>query len=167
MQAARMSARAFWPVATALVIALSGADAAAADAPAPAVTFAPVQVKNVAPSSSYIGRVQAIQSVAIVARVQAFVDKIDFQEGAMVKAGQVLFELQKAPYQAAVEAAQAGLQKAQATLKNAELIYQRDLQLGRGSVVSQSQIDADVANRDSAAADVLSAQANWQRLRST
>lgn len=38
-----------------------------------------------------------------------------------MKAGQTLFELQKAPYQAALEAAQAGLQKAQATLRNAQL----------------------------------------------
>src|SRR3978361_191831 len=101
-------------LAIALLFGLSVTGARAADAPAPAVTIAPVQVKDVAPSNSYIGRVQAIQSVAIIARVQAFVEKIDFQEGAQVKAGQLLFELQKAPYQAAVEAAQAGLQRAEA-----------------------------------------------------
>src|SRR4051794_32617378 len=78
----------------------------AADAPAPAVTVAPIELKNVAPANNYIGRVQAIQSVALIARVQAFVDKIDFQEGGMVKAGQLLFELQKPPYQAAVDAAE-------------------------------------------------------------
>lgn len=55
-------------------------DAYAAETPPPSVTVAPVEVKNVAPTNSYIGRVQAIQSVAIVARVQAFLDKIDFRK---------------------------------------------------------------------------------------
>ncbi|MFL5281303.1 MAG: efflux RND transporter periplasmic adaptor subunit [Rhodopila sp.] len=138
------------------------APARAADAPAPAVTVTPIEVRNVAPANSYIGRVQAIQSVALIARVQAFVEKIDFQEGAMVKAGQLLFELQKPPYQAAVDAARAALQKAEATVRNAELTYQRDSKLGRGTVISQAQIDADLANRDAAAADVLSARANLE-----
>ena len=133
-----------------------------AETPPPSVTVAPIEVKNVAPTNSYIGRVQAIQSVAIVARVQAFIDKIDFQEGGLVKAGQTLFELQKAPYQAALQAAQAGLEKAQATLRNAQLIYERDSQLGHGSVISQSQIDTDLATRDADAADVLSARANLE-----
>jgi membrane fusion protein (multidrug efflux system) len=145
-----------------LVLLVSSFGSRAADAPAASVTVEPIQVRNVAPASTYIGRVQAIQSVAIVARVQAFVDKIDFQEGAMVKAGQLLFELQKAPYQAAVEAAQAGLQRAEATLRNAQLIYERDSRLGRGAVVSQSQIDADLATRDADNADVLSARANLE-----
>jgi membrane fusion protein (multidrug efflux system) len=134
----------------------------AADAPPPAVTVAPIVVRNVAPASSYIGRVQTIQSVALIARVQAFVEKIDFQEGAMVQKGQLLFELQKGPYQAAVDAAQATLQKAEATFRNAQLTYQRDSSLGRGSVISQQQIDTDLANRDVATADVLAARANLE-----
>jgi membrane fusion protein (multidrug efflux system) len=80
----------------------------------------------------------------------------------MVKAGQLLFELQKPPYQAAVDAARAALQRAEATVRNAELTYQRDSKLGRGTVISQAQIDADLANRDAAAADVLSARANLE-----
>ncbi|PPQ33185.1 efflux RND transporter periplasmic adaptor subunit [Rhodopila globiformis] len=132
----------------------------AAGAPPPAVTVMPIQVKNVAPTYSYIGRVQAIQSVALIARVQAFVEKIDFQEGGVVKKGQLLFELQKGPYQAALEAAQAALQKAEASQRIARLTYDRDSSLGHGSVISQQQIDTDRANLDGAAADVLSARAN-------
>ena len=141
---------------------LGAPDADAAETPPPSVTVAPIEVKDVAPTSSYIGRVQAIQSVAIVARVQAFLDKIDFDEGGLVKAEQPLFELQKAPYQAALEAAQAGLEKAQATLRNAQLIYDRDSQLSHGSVISKSQLDTDLASRDADAADVLSARANLE-----
>ncbi len=136
--------------------------AAGAAAPPPAVTVTKVQVKDVAPVTTQIGRVQAIQSVAIIARVQAFVEKIDFQEGGMVKAGQVLFELQKAPYQAALDAAQAALQKAQATAHNAQLTYNRDSKLAHGAVITQVQLDTDIANRDTANADVLAARANLE-----
>jgi membrane fusion protein, multidrug efflux system len=151
-------------VAAALMIAITVPLTAghAADAPAPAVTVMPIQVKNVAPTYSYIGRVQAIQSVALIARVQAFVEKIDFQEGGMVKKGQLLFELQKGPYQAALEAARAALQKAEANQRIAELTYERDSSLGHGSVISQQQIDTDLANRDAATADVMSARANLE-----
>ena len=145
-----------------LLCAPQDSRAAGAAAPPPAVTVTKVQVKDVAPTITQIGRVQAIQSVAIIARVQAFLEKIDFQEGGMVKTGQVLFELQKAPYQAALDAAQAALQKAQATLLNAQQVYARDSKLARGSIVTQEQLDTDIANRDTANADVLSARANLE-----
>lgn len=141
---------------------LFACQAANAASPPPAVTVAPVEIRNVAPVTTHIGRVQAIQSVAVTARVQAFVEKIDFQEGGMVKAGQVLFELQKAPYQAAFDAAQGALEKAQATLRNAQTVYDRDSRLAHGVVVSQAQLDTDIANRDAAQADVVSARANLE-----
>lgn len=142
--------------------AAPAARAAAPAAPPPAVVVQPVAVRDVAPVTTEIGRVQAIQSVAIVARVQAYVEKIDFQQGAMVKTGQVLFELQKAPYQAAVDAAQAALQKAQATEHNAQLTYDRDSKLTAGLAVTKAQVDTDHANLDTAKADVLSARANLE-----
>ncbi len=89
----------------------------AAGQPIPAVVVAQVRVQNSAPATVYTGRVQAIQSVTFTARVQAFVEKIDFAEGGLVKPGQILFELQAAPYQAALDGAQASLSKAIATQK--------------------------------------------------
>ncbi len=132
----------------------------AAAAPPPAVTVAPVAVQSVSPVHTYIGYVQAIQSVAIMARVSAFIDKVAFTEGSMVKAGQVLYELQKPPYEAALESAQAKLQGAQATLRNAELNVQRDAHLITGTVVSRQQLDTDTATRDADAASVLSDRAD-------
>ncbi len=129
-------------------------------APPPAVTVARVTVQSVSPVHTYIGYVQAIQSVAIMARVSAFIDKVAFTEGSMVKAGQVLYELQKPPYQAALESAQAKLQGAEATLRNAELNVQRDAHLITGTVVSRQQLDSDTATRDSDAAAVLSDRAD-------
>ena len=141
-----------------LLLSLS-AIARAQGAPPPSVVVAPIEVRDVAPTRSYIGRVQAIQTVNLVARVSAFVEKIDFKEGGAVKAGQTLFELQKGPYQAALDQAQGVLQSAEATLRNAQVIYQRDSQLTAGAVVSRAQIDTDAATRDADAANVTSARA--------
>jgi membrane fusion protein (multidrug efflux system) len=71
---------------------------AARAAPSAAVVVAPVILQNVAPVTSYTGRVQAIQTVALTARIQAFVEKVDFQEGALVTSGQTIFSLQTGPY---------------------------------------------------------------------
>jgi membrane fusion protein (multidrug efflux system) len=73
------------------------AGVAPAAPPPPAVTVVPVEVRDVAPVQTFPGQVQAIQSVTIVARVDAFVDKVVFQEGSLVKAGQLLFQLQEGP----------------------------------------------------------------------
>ncbi len=134
----------------------------AAAAPPPAVVVAPVRVANVAPASTFIGRVQAIQSVAVTARVQGFVEKVNFQEGGLVKAGQVLFDLERGPFQAALDAAQGALDTALATQTNAQLTYDRDSQLAPGRVISQSQLDTDTANLGAAKGNALSARANLE-----
>jgi multidrug efflux pump subunit AcrA (membrane-fusion protein) len=64
---------------------------ASAAAPPPSVTVAPVITQNIAPSFSNIGHVVAIQSVKIVARVTAYIDEVNFQQGSAVEAGQLLF----------------------------------------------------------------------------
>ncbi|HSU07464.1 MAG TPA: efflux RND transporter periplasmic adaptor subunit [Acetobacteraceae bacterium] len=128
--------------------------------PPPAVTVATVQVEDVAPVSSFVGRVAAIQSVQIAARVTAFMENVAVKEGSDVKAGQLLFELQKAPYQAAVQAAQASLDKANAAYRQSQLAYERQSQLRQQGVSAQATLDQALATRDSDAADVLAAQAN-------
>jgi membrane fusion protein (multidrug efflux system) len=142
------------PIAAAIIVCTG-----ASPAP-PAVTVQKVAVQNVAPVHTYIGYVQAIQQVAIMARVSAFIDKVAFTEGSMVTTGQVLYELQKPPYQAALESAQAKLQGAEATLRNAQVNVERDSHLIAGSVVSRQQLDADTATRDADEAAVLADRAD-------
>jgi membrane fusion protein (multidrug efflux system) len=135
----------------------------AADKPAgplPAVLVVPVKVENVAPVYSFIGHVQAIQSVQIVPRVTAFIEKEPVAQGSDVKAGDVLFELQKAQYQAAVQSAQAQLDSANAALHEAQLAYNRALQLNLHGFEAQSNLDQATATRDQDQANVLAAQAN-------
>ena len=123
----------------------------------PAVIVAPVEIRDVAPVQTFVGQVQAIQSVNVVARVQAFIEKVDFTEGSAVTAGQLLFELQKGPYQAAVLQAQGTLAQAEAALRNAEMNLQRDTQAG-SLAISQQQIQQDTAARDQAAGQVDNAR---------
>src|SRR6202000_1795428 len=116
--------------------------------PAPAVTYAPVVVQDVSPSGTYIGHVIAIQSVQLVPRVTAFIDDVPVQAGSDVKAGVVLFRLQDAQYQAAVQAAQAQLASAQANAEQAEAAYQRASQLNTQGFVAQANLDTAQAQRD-------------------
>lgn len=129
-----------------------------AAAPPPAVTVQTVQVRDVSPVNTYPGSVQPIQTVTILARVQAYINKVDFTEGSMVKAGQTLFELDSAPYEAALVQAQGSQQQYQATLWSAELDYQRDSHAGVGLAVTQQKVQQDQAARDVAAAQLQSAK---------
>jgi membrane fusion protein (multidrug efflux system) len=129
-------------------------------APPPSVGVATVTQQNIAPSFSNIGHVIAIQSVKIVPRVTAFIDEVDFKQGSTVHAGQVLFTLQKAQYEAALQTAQASLASAQAALQNAELAYARAANLRQTGFEAESSLDSALATRNEDQANVLSAQAN-------
>lgn len=129
----------------------------------PAVTVAPVVVKDIAPQRSFIGRVVTIQSVQVVARVTAFIDKVAFSQGSTVKAGQVLFQLEKSQYQAALDSAKAQLASAQAALRLADLTYQRTNQLVQKSAQTKASLDQAIATRDQNQANVQAAQANLEQ----
>jgi membrane fusion protein (multidrug efflux system) len=134
--------------------------AAAQAQPPPAVTVATIRRENVAPVTSFIGRVSAIQSVQIVARVTAFIDDVPVKQGSDVAAGDVIYQLQTSQYEADVKSAQAQLQSAQAGLRNTELAYGRASQLNRQGFEAQATLDTATVNRDQAQAAVLTAQAN-------
>src|SRR6185312_745342 len=126
----------------------SGFGQQAPNQPAPAVVVTPARVENVAPVSSFIGHVQAIQSVQIVPRVTAFIEDEPASQGSNVKAGQLLFVLQKAQYEAAVQSAEAKLASAKAALANAQRQYQRAAQLTARGYEAVANLDTATANRD-------------------
>lgn len=125
----------------------------------PVVTVATVESHNVAPSYHFIGHVTAIQTVAVVSRVTAFVEHVPVTEGSDVKPGQVLLELQKTQYEAALQSAEAQLASAQAALKNDQVAYERAERLNHQGFEAQSNLDSAIATRDQAQASVESAQA--------
>jgi membrane fusion protein, multidrug efflux system len=139
---------------------LLATSALAAQPPAPSVGVTPVTTQNIAPSFSNIGHIIAIQSVKIVARVTAFIDEVNFQQGSDVKASQVLFSLQPEQYQAALLMAQAQLASAQSAVANAQLVYERASALRATGFEAESMLDANIATRNEDQASVLSAQAN-------
>lgn len=142
----------------ALPLALHRADANPASPP-PVVTVVTVQRRNVTPTYDFIGHVLAIQTVRIVPRVTAFIDKVAVRQGSYVKAGDVIFELQKAQYEAALLSAKAQLASAQAAWKNDQVAYERAQRLSHEGYEAQSALDAAIATRDQARASVQSAQA--------
>ena len=129
-------------------------------APPPAVTVATIEAKDIAPPHSFIGHVIPIQAVQVVARVTAFIDQVAVAQGSTVKAGQVLFELEKGQYQAAVESANAQLASAKAALVQAQLAYQRASQLVQKNAETQANLDQATATRDQNQANVQAAQAS-------
>ncbi|MGC2414734.1 MAG: efflux RND transporter periplasmic adaptor subunit [Stellaceae bacterium] len=152
-----------WPIRLALIVAAlvgSGAlGAAEAQAPPPAVGVRAAEIRGVARSYEFIGRIAAISTVQLRARVEGFLDKILFTEGKEVKEGDLLYQIEKAPYQAQVDQAKAKLLSDQAQVVNAELQYRRSFELAQHQNTPQSQADKDKATMDSARAAVMQDEA--------
>ncbi|MFM9860126.1 efflux RND transporter periplasmic adaptor subunit [Pseudoxanthobacter sp. M-2] len=139
----------------------------AATPPPPAVIVAPVTRQDVTQSFQYVGRIQAIQTLNLVARVEGFLTGVLFQEGSHVKANEALYTIEKAPFQAQLDqangqlaAANAQLAGANASLAEAQLTLDRQIALVKSGAVSQAVQDTAQAQRDKAAADVESAKAS-------
>lgn len=105
------------------------------------------------PGMEFVGRVEAIDSVDIIARVNGFLVAREFEEGASVEEGQVLFRIEPEPFEAAVAARRADVERADATLLNARLQRERIERLVERDAASQAQLDeATAAQREAAAA---------------
>lgn len=154
MKAARWT---WWAIAIASMAPV--APAQAAGAPPPTVLVAPVRVQDVSPVYTYIGHVQAIQSVQVVPRVTAFIDSEPTPQGSAVHKGQVLILLQKSQYAAALLSAQAQLASANAALENAQLQYARAAKLHTQGFEATSDLNSATATRDQDKANVKAAEA--------
>lgn len=109
--------------------------------------------------AEFTGSTAPSAMVDIEARVQGFLQSIGYRDGAPVKQGQVLFEIEKDQYQAAVDLQKAQLASAQVTQINAGREYARQATLGQKSFSSQSTVDDTKTKFDTATADVAAAQA--------
>lgn len=132
---------------------------AATSTPPPAVGVISVESKGITPFLSFIGRVKAIQTFQARARVEGFLQKIAFHDGQHVKAGDLLYQIEKTQYQAAVEQAQANVAAAEAVERNAQLSFGRAAELVKSSAGTQATVDQTRATLDSAKASVLQNQA--------
>jgi membrane fusion protein (multidrug efflux system) len=137
--------------------------AAAPPAPPPAVTVARVVSEDYRPTTSFTGRVEAIHKVDLRARIDGFLEKRLFDEGADVKEGQLLFVIEKGLYKAALDEAQANVEKAQATLQLAEIEVKRQTELVQKSASPQARLDETIARRGEAQGVLLGAKANLEK----
>jgi membrane fusion protein, multidrug efflux system len=131
--------------------------------PPPEVTFVTVAAKNVPVSYDFVAQTESSQQVQIEARVEGFLNQRLYTEGTMVKQGDVLFQMDPRPFQADVDAAAAGLAKAQA----AEVTTKANMEMFQALAKQHagSQMDADVAtgHYDEAVAAVDGAEADLER----
>ncbi len=133
--------------------------------PSVPVTVATVQRQSVPYEISAIGTVTPIQSVAVRAQVTGTITRVAFQEGDEVQPGQLLFQLDARPFQAALDQAAANLAKDHATLVNAQQEVTRYQQLVQNDLATQEQFDQFKANAEAAHAAVAADSAAVQTAR--
>ena len=114
---------------------------AAAPATIPAVTVVKVEAKDLRPSVSFSARVEALQKVDLLARIQGFLEKQNFTEGASVKTGDLLYVIEQAPYKAKVSAAEASVAVAAARLDRTEIELKRQTTLVSKEAAAQTKLD--------------------------
>jgi membrane fusion protein (multidrug efflux system) len=128
----------------------------------PAVGVVEATKRPVTETNEFLGRIEATNRVNVVARVTAFLDKRLFNEGAEVKTGELLYQLERGPFEADLASKQAMVAQLQATLENAKLTADRARTLLGGPAGQQSSYDAAIANQRSYEAQVQAAQAQVQ-----
>ncbi len=151
--------------AAASLAACGSSGQSAPQAAPPPVTVVAVEPQQVALTSSFTGRLSAYREANVLARVSGVLLRRLYKEGTEVKTGQPLFEIDPAPYQAALDAAAAALAQARASAVNAHTNAQRDRDLITSHLVSEQQLDTDEATERSTAAAVKQAEANVESAR--
>src|SRR5690606_31883288 len=130
--------------------------------PPPPVTVAKPIVKEVIERDDFTGRFSAVDMVEVRSRVSGYLERVDFEDGANVKAGDVLFVIDRRQYKAALDQAQATLVSAQARLNFAESDLDRAESLRRTGNISDQLLDQRRQNFLTAKAELDRAQAAMQ-----
>src|SRR6516165_6030832 len=137
------------------------ADAQPAPGP-PAVGAVRAERQQITQTDEFIGRIQSIGRVALVARVSAYLEKRQFVEGAEVKKGDLLYLLEQPPFQAQVDADKANVAQLEAQHTYAEKQLARSTYLMKTPAGQQQTVDQDLSNERSLAAQVASAKAQLE-----
>jgi RND family efflux transporter MFP subunit len=148
--------------ATAAVVVLSGCeDKNTFVAPPPPKVDVATPMQR--PLTRYVeatGNSAPIKSVDLVARVQGFLQSIDYEDGSFVKQGTQLFTIEPETYKLKLDQAKAAEAGAQASVRQAEADYKRQVELVQRQAVSQATLDTSTSTRDNAQANLQQAQAN-------
>jgi RND family efflux transporter MFP subunit len=128
--------------------------------PTPEVLVSLPVTREVTDYVDFPGRIEAVNSVEVRARVTGYLEKVHFKEGEDVKQGDILFEIDPRPYQADFDRAEANFVQAQAHLSRLETDYQRALELLPGRRISREEFDRIAGDRREGSAAVGVAKAN-------
>ncbi|WP_371110435.1 efflux RND transporter periplasmic adaptor subunit [Rhizobium sp. RCC_161_2] len=143
---------------------LMGSQALAQSAPPAApVTVAKPVVRDVIDSDEFIGRFQAVDEVSVRSRIGGYLQEVHFEDGTMVKQGDLLFVIDQRPYVNALNEATASLEVAKSTLTNADAQFTRTQALAGTGSLSASNLDDRRRDLISAQANVRGAQASVDR----
>ena len=137
----------------------SGGPGQGAAMPPPEVSVLTVAPERIALTTELPGRLEATRVAQVRARVAGIVLQQSFREGSEVKAGEVLFRIDSAPFQATVNNAQAALAKAEANLAQANLKVQRYRPLVETYAISKQEFDDALTAQSQTTADLASARA--------
>jgi len=129
------------PLAIATLVAGCGEGQKQAGPPPPAVTVREPVKRTVFDYDEYVGRFTAINSVEVRARVSGYLDKLHFRDGQLVKQGDLLFTIDKRPFQNTLDQARANLVQAQSNLAFTESDYTRGQQLVRDKTITDQTFE--------------------------
>lgn len=129
----------------------------------PAVVVAKAELEPVVQTATFVGRVEATDKVEIRARVTGFLEERHFREGQDVKAGDLLFTIERAQFEAEAAVKAAKVQSAQAQLNFANFQVDRARELVRTNATPKQTLDQRVAEQGIASASVAGAQADLRQ----
>ncbi len=136
---------------------------AIAATPPPVVMVSQPVEREVRDYYEYTGRTAAVEAVEVRARVSGYLVKINFQEGSVVKKGDLLFQIDPRPFQAVLDQAKGQVAQLEARLARAEADVARDERLLPKGAASQKDLDTAIADRGEARAGIQSARAAVDR----
>ena len=152
-------------LAAALLLPACKGEKKATTQPPPLVSVITISQKDVPIASEYVAQTQSSHLVNIQARVSGFLDKRLYTEGALVKEGQVLFQMDPKPFKVQLDQAVAALVKQEAALETARLNLERTKPLTEQNALSQRDLDDATGQYQSAAAAVEQAKAQVETAR--
>jgi membrane fusion protein, multidrug efflux system len=147
------------PLFVALSLAPYASRAQPGPATLPAVGVIRAERQQITQTDEFIGRIQAVNRVTLVARVTGFLEKRLFVEGTEVKKDVLLYQIEQPPFQAQVDANKAGVDQLEAQHRNAHLTLERAQDLLTKSAAPQSNVDSALAAERALAAQIEGAQA--------
>jgi membrane fusion protein (multidrug efflux system) len=129
----------------------------------PEVVVAPVQQQDVPIFGEWVAQLNGSINAAIMPKIQGFLLSQDYVNGSLVRKGQLLFQIDSRPFQAALEQATAEVDRTEAALAKATNDVQRDTPLAAQRAIPQKQLDDDLANQAWATAELQAKKAARQQ----